>query len=160
MIECAEKGQVRYYRLKKIDTKILEYVKGNKKNFVSRDKLLIKVVELKEKKKVLTDKIEYSKDKTKKASMEKQLKTVTKDLQVTLQSLKDLEKPKIQEDDTDEEEEPIVKPKAKAKARTGCMHFFVSLRLLGYPAYCPQQKQGQAFGPQQKQALLRTPSYA
>ena len=64
----------------------------------------------------MTNKIEYSKDKTKKESMEKQLKTVTKDLQVTLQSLKDLEKPKIQED-TDEEEEPIVKPKAKAKAK-------------------------------------------
>ena len=44
--------------------------------------------------------------------MDKQLKTVVKDLQETLQSLKDLEKPKIEEENSDEEEEkPISIPK-------------------------------------------------
>jgi hypothetical protein len=122
MIECAEKGQVRYYGLNKIDTRVLEHVRNEKKNDKTqsklRDKLIVKLVELKEKKKILTDKIEYSKDKTKKLAIEKELKIVTKDLKENVAKLKQSEKTKEDEEENDEEEEIVeikAKPKAKAK---------------------------------------------
>jgi hypothetical protein len=47
MKECAEKGQVRYYGLKKIDSRILKASKKVNKGMRSRNQLLKKIMSLK-----------------------------------------------------------------------------------------------------------------
>ena len=77
MLECAERGQIRYYGLKKIDPKTLDAVKKNKTKPVTREKLFLKHSELNAKKKKLTQAIKDEKNKTKKEKINKDMKKIT-----------------------------------------------------------------------------------
>jgi hypothetical protein len=88
MAECAEKSQIRYYGLKKIDPRIIEAVKNKKAKPVTRDKLLVKHTELHCKQKKMAGLIEKEKDKTKKAKIEKDLKKTTLQLKDVVKNLK------------------------------------------------------------------------
>ena len=71
MKECAEKGQIRYYGLKKIDSRILEYTKNKTKNKHSKEDLMIKLASLRGKRKGINNKLIGLKDKDKKEELEK-----------------------------------------------------------------------------------------
>lgn len=73
MKECAEKKQVRYFGVKKIDPKLLEAVKKGSKNKESRDKLAIKMVGLRGKVSKLTKQMATEKDKKEKEKIKKDL---------------------------------------------------------------------------------------
>lgn len=91
MMECAEKSQVRYYGLKKIDPKIIEAVKKRKSKPNTREQLLLKHVEVNGKKKKLAATVEKEKDKVKKAKFEKELKKATEQLKLINESLRAIE---------------------------------------------------------------------
>jgi hypothetical protein len=73
MKECADKNQLCYYGVKKIDKKLLDSVnkKGPKK--ISRERIMIKLVEHRVRVKRLTEAVKYEKDPKKKDVLEKDL---------------------------------------------------------------------------------------
>jgi hypothetical protein len=84
MKECAEKGQIRYYGIKKIDTRVLETAKQSS-SMPKRDAVIKKVALYKGKVKKLRDNVEYEKDK-------KKLKTFKADLEKAEKELKEYNK--------------------------------------------------------------------
>lgn len=81
MKECAEKGKISYYGIKKVDSKIIELAnKPASAKKSATDKLRVKIAGAKGKIKNLSGQIKTVKDKTKKAELEKQLKEVEKQL--------------------------------------------------------------------------------
>ena len=87
MKECAEKGQVSYWGLKKIDTKVLEEAQGQKK--VSLDKARMNKIKLDTRLKKLTKDLDASKDKEKKQSIKKDIEKTKKDLEKATKEFKD-----------------------------------------------------------------------
>lgn len=88
MKECAEKGKISYYGIKKVDSKIVELANApaSAKKTESQ-KLRIKVVGIRGKIKNLSGQIKVVKDKTKKVELEKELKDNEKQLKKTLKEL-------------------------------------------------------------------------
>ena len=81
MKECADKGQVRYYGLKKIDSRILNASKKINKNLKSRNQLLKKIMSLKAKILSYKKKIKEEKDSNKKESTSMGILIVKKNVQ-------------------------------------------------------------------------------
>ena len=71
MKECAEKGQVMYWGLNKIDTKILNSAQSTKK--ISLDKARTNKIKFETRLKKLTKDYDASKDKEKKQTLKKEL---------------------------------------------------------------------------------------
>ena len=84
MKECAEKGQVRYYGLKKIDSRMLESVKKSKTINTSRNAVVKKMLNLKNKIKNNKKKIMEEKNK----DIKEKLKNKTRDLMKEYQKYK------------------------------------------------------------------------
>jgi hypothetical protein len=72
MLECAEKGQVYYWGLKKIDNRILQNIKKPKE--ITLDKARMNKIKFDTRLKRLTNELEYVKDKEKKSIIKKQIK--------------------------------------------------------------------------------------
>lgn len=88
MKECAEKGAVRYWGLKKVDPKLIEAMKRKSSKKESRDKLAIKMVGLRGRVNKLKKDISGTKDKKQKAELEKKLEQAEKDLSVAIKNFK------------------------------------------------------------------------
>lgn len=80
MKECADKKQIRYYGIKKIDPRLLEAAKKGSKISESRDKLAIKMVGLRGRVSRLNKEIAAEKDKKKKDALIAQLDKTKKEL--------------------------------------------------------------------------------
>ena len=78
MKECAEKKQIRYWGIKKVDSKLLEAVKRGSKAKETRDKLAIKMVTLRARVAKMTKDLAATKDKKEKERLTKVL-TKTKE---------------------------------------------------------------------------------
>jgi hypothetical protein len=87
MKECAEKGQVSYWGLKKIDTKILENTKSVKK--MSLDKTRTNKIKLDTRLKKLTKDLDVAKDKEKKSTLKKEITKTKKDLEKATKEYKE-----------------------------------------------------------------------
>ena len=79
MIECAEKGQVSYWGLKKIDTRIIDNVKSKKK--ISLDKSRANKIKLDARLKKMLKDLDSAKDKEKKQSLKKDIEKTKKELE-------------------------------------------------------------------------------
>jgi thiamine pyrophosphokinase len=78
MAECAEKGQVSYWGIKKIDSRVLENSKGQKK--LSLDKARLAKIKLDTRLKKLTKDLDSVKEKEKKQTIKKELEKTKKEL--------------------------------------------------------------------------------
>lgn len=73
MKECADKKQIRYYGIKKVDPKLVEVAIGNENNKGEREKVFKEIAKNKGKVKKLRDKISATKEKNKKDELQKEL---------------------------------------------------------------------------------------
>jgi len=87
MKECAEKGQVTYWGLKKIDTRVLENAQGQKK--VSLDKARTNKIKLDTRLKKLTKDLDAAKTKEKKQSLKKDIDKTKKELEKETKGFKE-----------------------------------------------------------------------
>ena len=87
MKECAEKGQVMYWGLNKIDTKILNSAQSTKK--ISLDKARTNKIKFETRLKKLTKDYDASKDKEKKQTLKKELSKTKKELEKATKEYKD-----------------------------------------------------------------------
>jgi hypothetical protein len=92
MIECAKKGQVRYYGLKKIDSRIIENVAKLRKKKVSKEQVREKVFILKARVKKMIKNIKAEKDQDTKDKMKVEAKKVVVQLNEANAVLKQLKK--------------------------------------------------------------------
>lgn len=103
MKECAEKKQVKYYGIKKIDSKLLASVKKpSKKPAKTRESVYLQFIDVKGKCKKLKNKIDKEKDKDEKKKMEKELNKLMIKLKAKAEEFKEID-------------EQTKKEKAKAK---------------------------------------------
>lgn len=79
MKECADKGQVRYYGLKKIDSRILKASKKVNKELKSRNQLLKKIMSLKAKILGYKKKIKNEDNKNKKEILKNKTRNLLKE---------------------------------------------------------------------------------
>lgn len=87
MKECAEKGQVMYWGLKKIDTRVLENAQGQKK--VSLDKARMNKIKLDTRLKKLTKDLDAAKTKEKKTTLKKEIDKTKKELDKATKEFKE-----------------------------------------------------------------------
>ncbi len=92
MKECAEKGQVRYYGIKKIDPKTIELTKKKDKIPETRDKLIIKISGLKGSINKFKGRYETTKEKDKKEEYHKQWKKAEAELKEAIAKFEKVEK--------------------------------------------------------------------
>jgi hypothetical protein len=94
MQECAEKGQIRYYGVKKIDPRLLEAAKEEKKNRKpkGRDAIIIKIMTIKGKINKQKKIYDGEKDKDKKEKIKKEIEKLKKDLDKLSDKASDYEK--------------------------------------------------------------------
>jgi len=120
MKECAERGKVMYWGLNKVDPKILEFAKNEKKNRMTIQKARLKMIALKANIGAIERKIDdikhRSKEKRKETDvseieqLQKQLSEKIKDYNESVKLIKQIEK-----QTKEKKEEQIVKPKKKEK---------------------------------------------
>ncbi len=118
MMECAEKSQVRYYGLKRIDPKILEAAQKQKSKPATRENLMMKHVEINARKKKLTASLEKEKDKIKKGKIEKDLKKALDQLKAISKDLKIIEAKREKEKQQKKANSKQKRPTKKATKRT------------------------------------------
>ena len=94
MKECAESKQIRYWGVKKIDPKMLEYSKNFGKNKTTTLQLQKKIVVMRSKIKKIKEDIKYEKNKDKKAEMQANVKKLITDLNNLIDQLDALNKMK------------------------------------------------------------------
>ncbi len=87
MVECAEKGQVMYWGVKKIDNRVLENVQGQKK--VSLDKARTNKIKLDTRLKKMVKDLENAKDKEKKQTLKKNIEKTKKELEKATKEFKE-----------------------------------------------------------------------
>ena len=80
MKECATSGQIRYYGLKKIDSKLIEFSKKSKKGSAKRNTLIEQKATIKGKINVITKKHKDEKDPAKKKALNEQYKKLVVEL--------------------------------------------------------------------------------
>ena len=80
MKECAVSGQIRYYGLKKIDTKLVEYAKSSKKGQSKRNTLIEQKAGIKGKINAITKAFKVEKDIKKKKQLNEQYKKLVVEL--------------------------------------------------------------------------------
>lgn len=97
MKECAEKGKVMYYGLKKIDTKILQAVKDSKKTRPSKSKIIEKISTIKGKINKLKKKLDAEKDKKKKEDIKKEANALVAEHNKYADILKNITKKKTKQ---------------------------------------------------------------
>ena len=92
--ECAQKGQIRYYGLKRIDSKTLEEGKAERKKGKpeTRDELMIKMAGLRGVLAKNTRFLEGNTDEDKKKPYQKKVDETKKKLEVVVNKIKKLEK--------------------------------------------------------------------
>lgn len=115
--ECAQKNQIRYYGLKKIDPDILNVKKEVDISKV-REKLLAKVYGFAGKRKNLESKIKYEKDADKKEDLKNELIAVMKNLKEAATKLKEVEekiKAKREKEEMKKEEKKKEEKKKEVK---------------------------------------------
>lgn len=88
MIECAEKGQVMYWGLKKIDNRVMENIQIPKK--VSLDKARTNKIKLDTRLKKMLKDLENTKDKEKKQTLKKDIEKTKKDLEKATKEYKEV----------------------------------------------------------------------
>ncbi len=88
MVECAEKGQVMYWGLKKIDSKVMEKATTQKK--VSLDKARTNKIKLDTRLKKMMKDLENSKDKEKKQTLKKDIEKTKKELEKATKEYKEV----------------------------------------------------------------------
>lgn len=91
MKDCAEKGQVRYYGIKKIDSKVLEASKDPKNRPNTRNKLLKKFAGLNGEIKKLTGDVEYKKTDKERKEAQKLLTNAKKERTKVVAELRKIE---------------------------------------------------------------------
>jgi hypothetical protein len=87
MVECAEKGQVMYWGVKKIDSRVLENTQGQKK--VSLDKARTNKIKLDTRLKKMVKDLENAKDKEKKQTIKKNIEKTKKELEKATKEFKE-----------------------------------------------------------------------
>jgi hypothetical protein len=115
MRECAEKGQIRYYGIKKIDPKTLELAKSKDVLPETREKLILKMVSLRGTIKRNKGRCEESKDGNAKDEYCKIWKKAEDDLEKVLKRLKKIEGEREQ---MKQKESKKSKSKSKSKSKT------------------------------------------
>jgi hypothetical protein len=80
MKECAEKGEIRYYGIKKVDKRLVEGVKAKKYKKLNKTQMFAKKGELRGKIKTLKDKIKSEKDESKKDKLKEEGKRLLREL--------------------------------------------------------------------------------
>jgi tRNA nucleotidyltransferase/poly(A) polymerase len=80
MKECATSGQVRYYGLKKIDSKLVEFAKQSKKGSAKRNTIIEAKATIKGKINAITKKFKAEKDLAKKKLLNEQYKKLVVEL--------------------------------------------------------------------------------
>ena len=91
MKECAEKGQVKLYGLRKIDPKTMASIKAKKTIVAQRLTLMKKIVVVRVHIKKDTENIEFQKDKKKKAELMNKVKDNKKKLVELVEAYKQIE---------------------------------------------------------------------
>ncbi|ARF09546.1 hypothetical protein Indivirus_1_169 [Indivirus ILV1] len=94
MKECVAKNQVRYWGVKKVDSRLLkkESIKKEKSTKESRDKAAIKMIGLRGKVQKLTKQVSEEKDKKKKLALSKELEKAKKEFSEAVALFNKLEK--------------------------------------------------------------------
>lgn len=88
MKECAEKGEIRYYGIKKVDKRLIEGVKAKKYKKLNKPQMYAKRGELTGKIKALKDKIKSEKDDIKKDKLKEEGKRLLRELKQIEETLK------------------------------------------------------------------------
>jgi len=125
MKECAERGQVRYYGLKKIDKKLVEYASKDKKLRVGsktnlnkkRMELILKDTDLAGKLKKLKSKFDLEKDTKEKNKLQKEINQIQKDMKENAKSI-DTVQNQIKKMKRLSRDKKKTKSKGKSKAKT------------------------------------------
>ena len=94
MKECAEKKQIRYWGVNKVDPKILELAKKGSKRGESRKSIILKMVGLRGKLTKLRKEIAATKDKKEKDKLEKKKAKFEAELEVVAKKFEKIEKEK------------------------------------------------------------------
>jgi len=94
MKECAEKKQIRYWGVNKVDPKILELAKKGSKRGESRKSIILKMVGLRGKLTKLRKEIAATKDKKEKDKLEKEKAKFEAELEVVAKKFEKIEKEK------------------------------------------------------------------
>lgn len=96
MKECAEKGQISYYGLKKVDPKLIESIQKGAEKKESRDKLAINMVRLRGRVSKLKKDILGTKNQKEKEKLKKELEKAEKELAEVAAKFKKMESQKKQ----------------------------------------------------------------
>ena len=91
MKECADKNQVKYYGIKKIDPKLVETIRGASKTS-DRDRIFKELSKNKGKVKRLRDKITGTKDKLVKDKLQKELEKLVEEVNNLTKQFNDIDK--------------------------------------------------------------------
>ena len=91
MKQCAEKGQIRYYGVKKVDPKMLTVMKTKGSRGENRDKLVIEMVTLRGRVRGLTKKIADEKDAKAKQKLKNDLAVTADELEKVQKKVKKLD---------------------------------------------------------------------
>jgi translation initiation factor 2B subunit (eIF-2B alpha/beta/delta family) len=113
MKECAEKKQIKYYGLKKVDSKLLEGINKSEKKRMTLQKARISMVGLRARIGAIERKIDIIKHKSKEKKDEKKDKAEIKELEKEMSEKKDLLKEAIKQVKRLEEEKSSSKKKSK-----------------------------------------------
>lgn len=92
MKECVLSGQVRYYGVKKIDQKLLEYAKQAKKSATTRTELLSEKIKIQGRLKALKRKHQGEKDPQEKKKINEEYKTLVTQFKKITSKLRDIER--------------------------------------------------------------------
>ena len=91
MKECADRNQIRYYGIKKIDPKLVEAIQKSKEPS-DRDQIFKDITKYKGKIKRIKDKIAGTKDKTVKNKLQKELEKIVEDTNKLIKQFNEIEK--------------------------------------------------------------------
>jgi paraquat-inducible protein B len=121
MVECAEKGQVMYWGLKKIDNRVMENVQSQKK--VSLDKARTNKIKLDTRLKKMLKDLENAKDKEKKQTLKKDIEKTKKELEKATKEFKEAfklsEEKKASKNSSKKETKKSTKKSTKKQTKTG-----------------------------------------
>ena len=92
MKQCLEKNQVKYFGVKKIDSRLLESTKKDKKDTKSRTKVIVEVSKYRGRVKKWENMLEDAKSKKDKDNAKKEIDMAKKELKKNLDLLKAIEK--------------------------------------------------------------------
>jgi hypothetical protein len=119
MKECAEKKQIKYYGVKKIDNKLLEIAIGAKKDKNTRENALKEVFKLKGRVKNLEGKLQVTKDKEAKEEIKKDIEKIKKDIVKWNVKIEELSKKKLSRTGSKKGSKKVSKKTSKKLSKKG-----------------------------------------